>query len=184
VESGIPQDLPVELGFGEGKVEFVEVRSLALVLGCVAGALRSLALAVLMLLRFAILPFEANCFLKPLGSDLYELIDAFMEGAVVGGLVAEPEGEELVGVGGGGFVVHGEIGAELGALAEPEMLRHFENEHVFENALRFVLGAEAFQECVEFFLRFRGQDGEFSAETPAGVVLAGVRFAFFGLGTR
>ncbi|MGH9581448.1 MAG: hypothetical protein ACRD4O_00745 [Bryobacteraceae bacterium] len=46
-----------------------------------------------------LLPFEANCFLKPLGSDLYELVDAFMEGAVVGDLVAQPEGEELVGVG-------------------------------------------------------------------------------------
>ncbi|MGH9583890.1 MAG: hypothetical protein ACRD4O_13235 [Bryobacteraceae bacterium] len=175
--------LVVEFGLGEGNGEFVPVRSLALVLGYVAGALRSLMLAVLMLLRFAILPFEANCFFKPLGSDLYELIDAFMEGAVVGDLVAQPEGEELAGVGGGDFVVHREVGAELRALAEPEVLRHFEDEDVFENALRLVLGAETIEKRIKFFLRFRGQDDEFSAESPAGVVIAGVRFAIFRLGT-
>lgn len=76
-----------------------------------------------------------------------------MKATIVGDLITEPEREKLFRVGGLGF--EGEIAELLSALAEPEMLGHFEDEEIFGHALGLVIGAEAFEEGIEFFLRFR-----------------------------
>ena len=75
-------------------------------------------------LVFAALRFEANLGLALFGSELDEVVQTFVEGAGVGGLVAEVEGE-LRGVGDlAGLRVETGVLEGLGAVGEPVGFGH------------------------------------------------------------
>jgi len=96
-----------------------------------------------------------------------------MEAALVGGLVAQVEGELfLVGdLAGGGIVARG-FEMER-ALAEPVMLGHGFDERGFGEGGGLVLVTERGEERIEFGLRFGGEDAEGSRETVARASLWG-----------
>ena len=73
---------------------------------------------------FAVLRFEAIFGLALFGSELYEVVQTFVEGAGVGGLVAEVEGEQR-GVGDlAGVRVEAGVLEGLGAVGEPVGFGH------------------------------------------------------------
>ena len=106
-----------------------------------------------------------------------------MEAALVGGLVAQVEGELFLvhDLAGGGIVAGGfEV---KGAPAEPVMLGHGFDERGFGEGGGLVLVAERGQECIEFGLRFGGEDAEGSGETVTRVVQRGGGFSSFSFWT-
>ena len=100
-----------------------------------------------------------------------------MEGAVVGGLIAEEQCELAFLVFHWQIVGHGDVLEALSALAEPVVLGHFLDEQGFGDGGWLVLGAEAAEEGVEFVLILRGKDGEGAGEAVAG------GFPGFGFGS-
>ncbi len=93
-----------------------------------------------------------------------------MEGALVGGLVAQVESELfLVGDGAGFGIVAG--GLEIqSAAAEPVVLGDGFYERGFGQGFGLVLVAECGEECVELGLGFAGEDTEGSGQAVASVV--------------
>ena len=104
-----------------------------------------------------------------------------MEGALVGGLIADQHGEVF-----GRHVVLRELqGNPLkahGALAEPEVLGHLLDEESFGGARQPVFFVEIGEEGFEFFPVFTAKDEVVGAESVAACVLSRTGFAFFCLG--
>ena len=106
-----------------------------------------------------------------------------MEAALVGGLVAQVEGELfLVRDLAGGEIVAGGFEAER-ALAEPVMLGHGFDERGFGEGDGLMLLAERGKERIEFGLRFGGEDAEGSGEAVAHIIQCGGGFSRFTLRT-
>ncbi len=106
-----------------------------------------------------------------------------MQGAIIGGLIAQEQGELafFFEEGQGGIVHHGVLEA-LGALAEPVMLGHFEDEDAFGHGFDLMLHRKAVEEVVECVLIFGFEDGEDAGEAETEIVHA--RGGFSGFGVR
>ena len=106
-----------------------------------------------------------------------------MEGALVGGLVAQTESELLfVHNLAGARIVAGEFEVQ-GAATEPVMLRHGFNEHGFRDGFGVVLFAKVGEKRIKIGLRFCGKDAEGSGEAVADAVQSRGGFTGVGLGT-
>jgi uncharacterized membrane protein YsdA (DUF1294 family) len=99
------------------------------------------------------------------------------------GLVAEKQSEVLWRLNVSALWFHAAVGQALGALAEPEVLRHFLDQHVLGASERLVLFVETVQQCIVLLLIFRGEDGKESHQAMVKIVPAGSGFACFGFGT-
>jgi len=94
--------------------------------------------------------FEANLVLSPLGSYSLKLLEGFVEGSFVGGLVAQVESELL---GGEDVLVFEDAGVleAQSAHAEPFMVGHALDENTFGFSFGLVFCCEAGAEFGEFF---------------------------------
>ena len=131
----------------------------------------------------AFLRFKANLDLSSFGSEGCELAQAFVEGALVGGLVAHIEGELFFLPAGGEFGVEREALEREGALHEPVMLGHVVDEQLFSWGRRLVFGAQIGNELLEVFFALPGESHELAGEAMTPAILRDGGFAFLGLGT-
>ena len=109
-----------------------------------------------------------------------EIAEALGEGAVIGGLIAQVEGERFFLVGGRAIAREGQVLEANSALAKPVMLGHALDEDFFGGSGGLVFAAERVEELIEGVLVFGGEHREDGAETVFEGVATGDGFASFG----
>ena len=118
--------------------------------------------------------FEANLVLSPLGSYSLKLLEGFVEGSFVGGLVAQVESELL---GGEDVLIFEDAGVleAQSAHAKPFVISHALDENAFGFGLGLIFLSEAVAEFAEFLGIFVVEKVErlavVLAETVGGAVL-------------
>jgi len=134
---------------------------------------------------FAFLRFEANLLLNPLGSYSLELLESFVKGPFVSGLVAHIESELLCGEDVLPFKDAGLLETQS-AHAKPFVVGQALYENAFGFGLRLVFGLEGGAKFVEFvgiFIREEEERFIVMAETVLGAVPRRLLLARFGSGT-
>ena len=128
----------------------------------------------------AFLRFEANLGFALFGSQFAEFGEAFVEGAVVGGLVAQEEVQGFEALFGILVGIQGVVEEEGGAPGGPIVLGHFGDEDFLGDGGGVVLGAKVGEERFVVGLGFVGHDAEGSGEAESEIV--GGRGGFAGVG--
>jgi len=128
------------------------------------------------LLVLAFLRFEASLHFTLLDSELLELIDGLVEGALMSGLVAEVEGKGF-GVGDfAGFGIEAAGKEPLGALRQPMAFRHVGDEDEFGRSRGLIFVGQGVLKGAELVLALEGKEGEVAVmpgQSVDGVILRG-----------
>ncbi len=115
------------------------------------------------------MPFKANFGFAALGAELEKVVEAFVEGALMGCLMAQIE-QEALAVFADAVIAEDQPLEPEGAIAEPLMAGHVGDEQAFGFGGGLVLVEEVFEKLGEVFFVFGREDEECASESVAQIV--------------